>query len=75
MGLKKRKSSLVILLHFLAIFVQVRREGRRKKKKRKEVKKMRSLVQVFEDQGMEISSFIYRNYKYGTLVWKVWTIV
>ena len=49
MGLKKRKPSLVILLHLLAIFIQVRREGRRKKRKREEVKKRRSLVQVFED--------------------------
>ena len=41
-------------------------------RKREEVKKMRSLVQVFEDQGMKISPLIYRNYKYGTLEWKVW---
>ena len=36
------------------------------------MKKMRSLVQVFEDQAMEISPYIYGNYKYGKLVWKVW---
>ena len=39
------------------------------------MKKRRSLVQVFEDQGMEISPLIYGNYKYGTLVLKVWTLV
>ena len=31
---------------------------------------MRSLVQVFEDQGMEISPLIYGNYKYGNLYGK-----
>ena len=42
---------------------------------REEAKKRRSLVQVFEDQGMEISHLIYGNYKYVTLVWKVWTMI
>ena len=39
------------------------------------MKKRRSLVQVFEDQGLEISPLMDGNYKYGALVWKVWTLV
>ena len=36
------------------------------------MKKMRSLVQVFEDQGMEISHFMYGNYHKSLLrfVWE-----